>query len=590
MVNDKSTNTIKIAYPFLNIVELSSTPHSLAKTKREGVSMSSKFKSTPVPLDTARGNGADIYNWNPEDATFWHKAGYATARRNLWVSIPSLMAGFAVWLYWSTISVQMLNLGFSFSKSELFTLVAIAGFSGATLRIPSSFFIRPFGGRNTIVFTTALLIIPAIGTGFALQDKNTPLWLFQLLALLSGIGGGNFASSMSNITFFFPKKKQGLALGLNAGLGNFGITAMQIITPFVMTFSIVGGEPMTLENTSGTAIGKIASGSQSYIQNASFIWLFLLIPLIFLGWFRLNNLRVAHVSPNPPNLLITCLSISTMLLIGLVISSIGLWLLLPEFFNGYGWSLPKEIVLMLTIVVTVLILKTVPGKIGKSLTHQYEIFNNPNTWVLSLIYTMTFGSFIGFAASFPLIIKVIFGYQHLNVNGILTHSTVNPNGPSALMYAWMGPFIGALIRPIGGWIADKVGGSIITQICTVVMFISVLSIWYYLTLAYQSETPENYFVPFFIFFLMLFSAIGIANGSTFRTIATIFNKEQTGPVLGWVSAIAAYGAFYIPQTFAEQIDLSTPGDALIFFSIFYGICLIINWFYYLRRNSEYYNP
>ena len=166
----------------------------------------------------------DIKKWEVEDRKFWNSKGKKIANRNLWISIPSLLCGFAIWLYWGIITVQMLNLGFPFEKSELFTLMAIAGLTGATLRIPSSFFVRLCGGRNTIAFTTALLMIPALGTGMALKDPNTPLWIFQLLALLSGFGGGNFASSMSNISFFYPRKQQGLALGLNAGLGNFGVT------------------------------------------------------------------------------------------------------------------------------------------------------------------------------------------------------------------------------------------------------------------------------------------------------------------------------------------------------------------------------
>ena len=166
---------------------------------------------------------ADIQKWDPEDQAFWESKGKKIANRNLWISIPSLLCGFAVWLYWGVITVQMLNLGFPFAKSELFTLMAIAGLTGATLRIPSSFFIRLCGGRNTIFFTTALLMLPAFGTGVALQSQDTPLWVFQLLAFLSGFGGGNFASSMSNISFFFPKSQQGYALGMNAGLGNFGV-------------------------------------------------------------------------------------------------------------------------------------------------------------------------------------------------------------------------------------------------------------------------------------------------------------------------------------------------------------------------------
>ncbi len=538
----------------------------------------------------AKSSGADIQEWDPENEQFWESTGKKIANRNLWISIPSLLCGFAIWLYWGIITVQMLNLGFPYAKSELFSLMAIAGLTGATLRIPSSFFVRPFGGRNVIFFTTALLMIPAIGTGFALQDKNTPLWIFQLLALLSGFGGGNFASSMSNINFFFPKKQQGLALGLNAGLGNFGVTSMQIIVPLFMTFGIFGGDAMILENSSGTLIGKIPAGTESYIHNAGFVWLLILIPLAFAGWLGMNNLRASHVSPEIPKPIGAFAGMTGMLFVALATSAFGLWLLLPETVNGSGFGVPKEIVLLIVIGLTVFLLKQIPGSIGQTLDHQYKIFGNKHTWVMSLIYTMTFGSFIGFAASFPLSIKVIFGYQHLMVDGVMNHDTINPNGPSALMYAWMGPFIGALIRPVGGWIADKIGGALVTQICAVIMVAAAMGVAYFMQLAYQSATPETYFVSFFLLFLILFAATGIANGSTFRTISMVFNKEQAGPVLGWTSAIAAYGAFYIPQVLGEQIKATTPEYALYGFAVFYVVCIGVNWWYYLRKGCEHYNP
>ncbi|MDX2463945.1 MAG: MFS transporter [Porticoccus sp.] len=527
---------------------------------------------------------ADLQKWDVEDSEFWESEGKRVANRNLWISIPSLLCGFAVWLYWGIITVQMLNLGFPFAKSELFTLMAISGLTGATLRIPSSFFIRLCGGRNTIFFTTALLMLPAVGTGLALQDMNTPLWVFQALALLSGFGGGNFASSMSNISFFFPKKQQGLALGLNAGLGNFGVTSMQILIPLVMTFGLFGGDGMVLQNTSGTLIGKIPAGTESFIHNAGFVWLLILIPLAIIGWFGMNNIRTQEVSPDTPNPIASFMMISGMLLIGFITAAVGLWLLLPEAANGSGFGVPKEIVMVLVIGSTVFWLKMVPGAIGNSLTRQYKIFNNPHTWVMSVIYTMTFGSFIGFAASFPLAIKVIFGYQHIMVDGVMTHDTINTNGPSALMYAWMGPFIGALIRPVGGWIADKMGGAMVTQICSVVMVGSALGVAYYMKAAYGSATPEQFFLPFFLLFLVLFAATGIGNGSTFRTIAMVFPKEQAGPVLGWTSAVAAYGAFYIPKVLGEQIKATTPEVALIGFAAFYAVCIGINWWFYLRKN------
>ncbi len=522
---------------------------------------------------------SDIKKWEVEDKEFWESTGKKTATRNLWISIPSLLCGFAVWLMWGIITVQMLNLGFPFSQAELFTLMSIAGLAGATLRIPSTFFIRIAGGRNTVFFTTALLMIPAVGAGLALQDKETPLWIFQILALLSGFGGGNFASSMSNISFFFPKRVQGISLGLNAGLGNFGVTTMQILVPLVMTAGIFGGGAMLLENSSGTLIGKIPAGTETFIHNAGFVWLVLLIPLAFAGWFGMNNLVIGTVTPHPGSPLTAFLKISGLLAIGFVTATVGLYLLLPP---PTGLALlNKWVVLPLVILATVLLMRYLTtGGLQKNLKRQYKVF----------VFFMTFGSFIGYSAAFPLSIKVIFGFQHVMVDGVLTHTTVNPNGPSALMYAWMGPFIGALIRPVGGWISDKIGGAKVTQIVSIVMIASALGVAYFMAAAYRSAAPEEYFWPFFSLFIILFTATGVGNGSTFRTIAMVFNAEQAGPALGWTSAVAAYGAFIIPKIFGEQIKATTPEYALYGFAIFYAICLVLNWWFYLRPNAYVKNP
>lgn len=531
----------------------------------------------------------NLDKWDVEDEQFWNSTGKKIATRNLWISIPSLLCGFAVWLYWSIITVQMINLGYPFSQSQLFTLSAIAGLTGATLRIPSSFLIRIAGGRNTIFFTTALLMIPAIGTGIALQNKATPIEIYYILALFSGIGGGNFASSMSNISYFFPKRVQGTSLGLNAGLGNFGVTTMQILIPLVMTMGIFGGTPQTLINTSGTLIGKIPAGTETYIQNAGYVWLVLLIPLAIAGWFGMNNITTDTVSPDIGSTPRSFIKITGLLLIAFFTASIGLYLLLPAPI-GLG-LLSKWVVLPLVIATTVFGMKYLTtGALRANLDRQYQIFNNKHTWAMTIIYTMTFGSFIGYSAAFALSIKVIFGFSHILVDGVMTHNTPNPNGPSALMFAWMGPFIGALIRPVGGKISDKLGGAIVTQWVSIVMIAAAFGCAWFMKAAYGSATPETYFVPFLILFIILFAATGVGNGSTFRSIAIIFNKEQAGPVLGWTSAVAAYGAFIIPQVFGEQIKATTPEYALYGFAIFYFLCLVLNWWFYTRKNAYIQNP
>jgi NNP family nitrate/nitrite transporter-like MFS transporter len=535
-------------------------------------------------------SAVDLEVWDPEDEEFWEREGKHVANRNLWISIPALLAGFAVWLYWSVITVQMINLGFDFTQAELFTVTAIAGFAGATLRIPNSFFIRIAGGRNTIFFTTMLLVLPALGTGFALLSLDTPLWVFQGLALLSGFGGGNFASSMSNISFFFPKHKQGLALGLNAGLGNAGVTTMQLVIPAVMTIGIFGGGGRELVQASGTLIGTIEAGTTTWIQNAGWVWLLLLVPLAYFMWTRMNNIVTQTVTPNLGSPLSSMAKISGMLAIGLLTSAAGLFIILPDPTGLGAPSWAKWPVIAAVLAATVWLLGRIPGEVGTNLERQYQIFKNKHTWIMSVIYTMTFGSFIGYSAGFALAIKVVFGFKHIEVDGVLTHDVVNPDAPSALTFAWMGPFIGAFIRPVGGWIADRVGGARVTQWVAVVMTASALGVAYYLREAYASATPEDFFVPFFLLFLVLFAASGIGNGSTFRTIAIVFDREQAGPVLGWTSAVAAYGAFVVPQEFGAQINGGTPQYALIGFALFYVVCLGLNWWFYLGPKREFDNP
>jgi len=535
-------------------------------------------------------SSVDIVDWRPEDAAFWESTGRRVANRNLWISVPSLLAGFAVWLMWGIITVQMLNLGFGFAPAQLFTLTSIAGLAGATLRIPASFFIRIAGGRNTIFLTTALLMIPAIGTGIALQDKTTPLWVFQLMALLSGIGGGNFACSMSNINTFFPKKRQGLALGINAGLGNFGVTTMQIVIPLVMTaavFGALGGDPMTLTKPSGTLIGKIAAGTPTYIQNAGFVWLVLLVPLAFVGWFGMNNLLT--ISPHIGSTARALGRIVLLYAVALVTAAVGLYLYLPAP-TGLG-VLNMWVAMPLIIVATLFAMKLVAfGDMKPGLDKQFAIFRDKHTWAMTVLYIATFGTFIGFSNALPLAITVIFGFSHTqDAAGVWQHAA-NPNAPSALTYAWIGPFVGALIRPVGGWISDRIGGSIVTQVISVVMVIASAAVGYVMFLAYKSPTPEQYFFVFLVLFVVIFAASGIGNGSTFRTIGIIYDREQAGPVLGWTSAVAAYGSFVAPLVIGGQIKAGTPETAMYGFAVFYALCLGLNWWFYLRRNAYVKNP
>ncbi len=542
-------------------------------------------------MTTKINSTTDIADWRPEDEQFWESTGKRIAYRNLWISVPSLLCGFAVWGMWGIITVQMLNLGFPFTQAELFTLTAIAGLAGATMRIPASFLIRLAGGRNTIFLTTSMLLAPAIGTGIVLQHPEWPLWSFQLMALWCGVGGGNFASSMSNISTFFPKRLQGTALGLNAGLGNFGVTTMQIVIPLVMTMSLFGGlagESTHLVKDSGWIFGKILAGTPTWIQNAGFAWLLSLVPLSAICFFGMNNLKT--VTPDTGGTIQAFLKIIWLYTLSFVPAGIGLYLYLPKP-TGLG-LLNMWIAMPLIVASTLLVLKlTAFGTMKEGITKQFAIFSNKHTWSLTMLYIVTFGSFIGFSMALPLAITVIFGISHVpDAAGAMQHVLKNPNAPSALTFAWIGPFVGALIRPVGGWVSDKVGGSIVTQIISAVMVVASAGVGYVMLLAYKSATPEEYFLLFMVLFIVLFAASGIGNGSTFRTIGVIFDRQQAGPVLGWTSAIAAYGAFIAPVVIGAQIKAGTPENAMYGFAIFYALCLVLNWWFYLRRGAEIKNP
>ncbi|MBX9836267.1 MAG: MFS transporter [Burkholderiaceae bacterium] len=461
---------------------------------------------------TSARTGRTLHIWTPEDKSFWEREGDAIAKINLWISVPALFLAFAIWQVWSVVAVSLPSLGFKYSSNQLFWLAAAPALSGATLRIFYSFMVPVFGGRRWTAISTASLLIPAIGIGYAVQDNTTSYPTMLILALLCGFGGGNFSSSMANISFFFPKERKGSALGVNAGLGNLGVSVVQFLSPLVVTvglFGVFGGE--------GQTIVKNGVSSQVWTQNAAFVWVPWIVLTSLAAWFGMHDIADAKAS----------------------------------------------------------------------FANQAAIFRRKHNWLMCMLYLGTFGSFIGYAAGFPLLIKSQF-------------PDINP-----LAYAWLGPLLGAVVRPFGGWLADKIGGARVTLWNFVVMAIAVVGVIQFLP---HSGVGGN-FGGFFVCFLVLFLTTGIGNGSTFSMIPIIFLTEAMRGVnagdnnavamaqkegntlaaatLGFTAAMAAYGGFFIPKSYGSSIALTGgPELALWSFAVFYVLCIGVTWWYYARKHAE----
>jgi len=479
------------------------------------------MSSKTVAPERAR-PGKTLAVWTPEDKAFWASQGQAIAKLNLWLSVPALFLAFAIWQLWSVVAVNLPLMGFKYSTNQLFWLASAPALSGATLRIFYSFMVPLVGGRRWTAISTASLLLPAIGIGIAVQDPNTPYPTMLMLALLCGLGGGNFSSSMANISFFFPKERKGSALGVNAGLGNLGVSVVQFLSPIIISvgvFGVLGGEPQH--------ISKAGQVTEVWAQNAAFVWMPWIALTAVAAWFFMNDIADAKAS----------------------------------------------------------------------FAAQAAIFRNQHNWVMCLLYLGTFGSFIGYAAGFPLLIKSQF-------------KDVNP-----LAYAWLGPLVGALIRPVGGWLADKLGGARVTLWNFVVMALAVVGVLFFLpkgagsAFALPWGPVEGNFTGFFLMFLVLFFTTGVGNGSTFRMIPVIFidlktrraprNDEvaqaqavkegntESAAVLGFSAAVAAYGGFFIPKSYGSSIaSTGGPELALLTFIAFYLLCIVATWWFYARRDAD----
>jgi NNP family nitrate/nitrite transporter-like MFS transporter len=434
-----------------------------------------------------------LQRWDPEDATAWAQGGSGLAWRTLSITTLNLMMAFAAWFMVSALVVRLPQAGFQFTPSQLFWLAAMPGLAGGTLRLVHMFLTPMFGTRHVVSLSTLSLLLPLLGWFFAVQDLSTPYWVLLALAFLAGLGGGNFSSFMPSTSLFFPKRLQGTALAIQAGIGNLGVSVVQFVTPWIIGFALAGsaafmGEPQTLT--------RAGVESQVWMQNAPAV----MMPFV-------------------------------------------------AAFGITAW----------------LMLKSVPVK--ANFAQQFDIFRSRHTWSMTSLYIMTFGVFSGLAATFPLLIREVYGGFE--------------GAPDPLAWAFWGPLVGSIARVGAGPLSDRLGGARVTQWSGVGMVICAI-----LVATTTQPTSLDGFGGFVAAMLALFFFAGVGNASTFKQMPMLFEPRQAGGVIGFTAAIAAYGPFMLGMLFAwafSSMESATP----IFhgLAVFFAFNVVLNWWMYARKGA-----
>ena len=440
-----------------------------------------------MSIPTTRDRGADwLPTWSTEDLKDWDSG---RAWRTLWITTGNLTLAFITWFLVSAIAPKLNSVGFNLSVAQLYWLAAMPGLAGGTLRLVWTFLPPIVGTRKLVTFTTILFVIPLIGWALAVQNPNTPYAVLLFLGILAGIGGGAFSGFMPSTSYFFPREKQGTALGIQAGIGNFGVSIVQFVTPWIIGVGLVGASQIMVNKDTGAE-------REVWFQNAGYIW----VPFVLIG-------------------------------------------------TAAAWFL----------------LRSVPVQ-ARGVREQFDIFHNKHTWIMTYLYVITFGTFSGLAAAFGLMINNIHGSAKFGAEGI-----------DALKYAFLGALVGSAARVIAGPIADRVGGGKLTVVSTVGISLGAV-----ITMGQLNPSSAAEFPTFLAGMLVIFFFAGVGNASTFKQIPMIFEKRQAGSVIGWTSAIAAYGPF------GFGILLASIAPTIFFgLGVIFGlIAAVVAWWYYVRPGAE----
>ncbi|MFI2752264.1 MFS transporter [Cellulomonas sp. P22] len=423
----------------------------------------------------------DLTGWDPENAETWDRR---LAWRTLAITTYNLTLAFTVWYLVSAIAPRLTTIGFDLDKGQLYWLVAVPGLAGGLLRLVFMFLPPVVGTRTLVGGSATLLLLPMIGWTLAVRDATTSYGVLLLLAAATGIGGGAFAGFMPSTSYFFPRKMSGTALGLQAGIGNFGVSLIQFLVPWVVGFGLLGTAALTPQTT--------VDGGQLWLHNAGLV----LVPWVLAG-----------------------------------------------------------------IVMAALFLRRVP--VTANFRQQLDIFSNRDTWLMTAIYLMTFGAFSGFAAQLGLLI--------LNEYGSFA------DAPDPLKFAFLGPLLGSLTRAAWGPLCDRFGGAVWTLVAGIGMTASTV-----FTLLFLDPHDVGQFTWFLVGMLAIFTFAGIGNAGTFKQMPMIFDRRQAGGVIGFTSAIAAFGPFLVGMALSAW----SPRAFFIGAAAYFALCTWLTWANYARPGAR----
>lgn len=448
-----------------------------------------------------------LTSWNPEDESSWDSK---LAWQTLWITTFTLTMCFVAWFLPSALVPKLNAIGYSWTKEQLYWLAAIPGLSGGLMRLMWMVLPPIMGTRKMVTLTTLLLIFPILGWGVRVQSPTAPYWELLTLAFLAGIGGGAFSGFMPSTSYFFPRKLQGTALGIQAGIGNFGVSLVQLLTPWLVGFGMLGflgvSQQMKVPGKPDLTV---------WYQNAAFFY----IPFIIIGAI-------------------------------------------------FAWTL----------------LKSVPVK--ANIRQQFDIFTNQDTWWMTVLYVMTFGTFSGLSAQFGLLMSNLYGAGNpLILQGAGAAAKVLVEGyhlPDPVAFVFLGPLIGAGARVLFSPLTDRTGGAIWTLISGLGLIASIM--WTIPSLVPDTSSAaalQGGFNNFLWGMLAIFLFTGIGNASTFKQMPMIFERRQAGGVIGWTSAIAAFGPFL----FGVGLTIMAPTTFYWIGVAWAVLCVGITWWRYARPGA-----